>query len=158
MGDSGLCCCVCVTSLERWLAPLFVISWSLLFFLFLVPDPAVWDLQRVLQQPPGCLRGTARHVPRQTVPPLLWGECQPEAARFSGSPWYNHTGWLGVKHQLTYLLGSMGQLVLRLTGTCVLVICGCVGWMAGWMGWWMVDGVMDGAVNGRWGHGWGGEW
>ena len=22
----------------------------------------------------------------------------------SGSPWYNHTGWLGVKHQLTYLL------------------------------------------------------
>ena len=20
------------------------------------------------------------------------------------SPWYNHTGWLGVKHQVTYLL------------------------------------------------------
>ena len=23
---------------------------------------------------------------------------------FSISPWYNHTGWLGVKHQVTYLL------------------------------------------------------
>jgi len=23
---------------------------------------------------------------------------------FSNSPWYNRTGWLGVKHQLTYLL------------------------------------------------------
>ena len=22
-----------------------------------------------------------------------------------GLPWYNHTGWLGVKHQVTYLLG-----------------------------------------------------
>ena len=26
MGDSGLCCCVCVTSFARWLTPLFVDS------------------------------------------------------------------------------------------------------------------------------------
>ena len=25
------------------------------------------------------------------------------------SPWYNRTGWLGVKHQLTYLLFSVGS-------------------------------------------------
>ena len=30
------------------------------------------------------------------------------------SPWYNRTGWLGVKHQLTYLLTPLSITEIRL--------------------------------------------
>ena len=44
------------------------------------------------------------------------------------SPWYNCTGWLGVKHQLTYLLIGFFYLALGGAGTSCkwLVVCECI--------------------------------
>ena len=50
---------------------------------------------------------------------LLLSDCAPVTL-----PWYNHTGWLGVKHQLTYLLSpyllSCAHRTTRCGGTCML--------------------------------------
>ena len=41
--------------------------------------------------------------------------------RFFGSPWYNHTGWLGVKHQLTHRFWMFFVHMLFHACTCVRI-------------------------------------
>ena len=56
-----------------------------------------------------CLQNCMKNSPLQTVPQKyhnVWFQILPSFFPFPHplSPWYNHNGWLGVKHQVTYLL------------------------------------------------------